>query len=246
MASAALSEPDPQSAPVAPDTYARAVWGALAAGSITAALSAWSVAALGPLRASILIEHGPAAIGLTLLGVAVAASPVLIWAIARLLARGPNLLNPLWYWLYVIAVGASANTLALLFMRDSVVSVFVLAALGFASVSLVHRLWPQAPPWISALIFAAAGLVGEYVINAVLKGAWPFTALDLGALGVITLVILTRAGGIERIRARLKRPHPKVGVTYAAMHLIGLAEARTAKRPATAAIVNAAKEEARP
>lgn len=244
MASAALSDPDRQTAPAPVDIYARSVWGALAAGAFTAALSAWLVAMAPPLRGVLLIEQGEAAFGLTLLGVAVAASPLLIWAVARLVARGPNLLNPLWYWLYVIALGASANTLALLFLRDSVVSVFALTALGFASLSLAHRLWRQMPTWVSALIFVAAGLGGEYAINAVLKGTWPFTALDLGAIGVVTLTILARAGGFERVRTMLKRPHPKAGVIYAAMHLIGLAEARAVNANKTV-VNNASEEEAR-
>lgn len=243
MASAALSDPDRQSAAAAPDIYARSVWGALAAGAFTAALSAWIVAMAPPLRAVLLIERSETAFGLTVLGVAVAASPFFIWAVARLVARGPNLLNPIWYWLYVIAVGVAANTLALLFLRDSVVSVFVLTALGFASLSFAHRLWRHMPSWVSALIFAAAGLGGEYAINAVLKGTWPFTALDVGALAVVTVTILARSGGFERVRAMLKRPHPKAGVTYAAMHLIGLAEARAAKTTSTS--VNASEEEAR-
>lgn len=244
MASAALSESEHEDT-TTPDTYARSVWGALASGAFAAAFVAWLSAMVPPLRASLLIEHGEAAIGLTLLGVAIAASPLIVWVSARLLARGPNLLNPLWFWLYAITLGASANTLALLFLRDSVVSAFALASLGFAAVSVAHRIWSPLPVWISALVFALFGAGGEYVINAVLKGTWPFTALDLGALGVIALTILLRAGGLERVRAMLKRPHPKAGVTYAAMHLIGLAEAPAAKPARNTTSLNASEEEAR-
>jgi FtsH-binding integral membrane protein len=222
MVSAALSDSEPQSAP---DTYMRSVWARLAAGAFTAGLSAWVVAMLPPLRGVILIERGPAAIGLTLIGVALAVSPFLIWASARFLARGPNLLNPLWYWLFAISAGAGVNTLTLLFLRDSVASVFALAAFGFAAVYLVHRLMRQLPPWGSALTFVAAGLGGEYAISGVLTRSWAVTAIGLGAVGVFAVMILLRAGAFARIRALLKRPHPKAGVTYAAMHLIALAEA---------------------
>jgi hypothetical protein len=233
MASAAFSETELQPTPApAPDTYARTVWGRLAGGAFTAALSAWIVAMLPPLRGAVLIEHGPVAIGLTLIGVALAASPVLIWAGARLLSRGPNLLNPLWYWLFLVSAGAGANTLALLFLRDSIVSVFALAAFGFAAVHLIHRLTAHLPAWASALTFAAASLGLEYAINAVLKGTWPFTALDLCMIAFFALVIVMRAGGFARVRAALKRSHPKAGVTYAAMHLIGLANAPAAKSSA--------------
>ncbi len=242
MQSAALSEPGREAASQAPETYARAVWGALASGAFVAALAAWMVAMLAPLRALLLIEHGSAAIGLTLLGVVLAASPVLIWMAGRLLARGPNLLNPLWYWLYVIALGAAANTLALLFLRDSVVSVFALTALGFTAVGLAHRLSSHLPSWICALIFTVTGLGGEYAINIALNGTWPFTALDVGALVVIALTVLMRADGFERVRAMLKRPHPKAGVTFSAMHLIGLAEARQARAQADTIIVNVKEE----
>lgn len=230
MASAALSEPDTaETRPQAPDTYARAVWAKLAGGALLAALSAWAVAMLAPLRAGLLIEHGATAFGLTLAGVSVAASPVLIWLAARVLARGPNLLNPLWYWLFVVALGASANTLALLLLRDSVVSVFALATVGFVAVHVVHRLATNLAPVLSAAIFTAAAFAGEYAIDVVLKGTWPFTALDITAISVIALMIIMRAGAFARIRAMLRRPHPKAGVTYAAMHLIALAEAPKAQ-----------------
>lgn len=229
MVSATLSDSERQSAP---DVYARSVWAKLAAGALTAALSAWVVAVLPPLRGAIVIERGAAAVGLTLVGVALAVSPFLILGSARLLARGPNLLNPLWYWFFAISAGAGVNTLALLFLRDSVASVFALPAFGFAAVYLVHRLTRQLPSWGSALTFAAAGLGGEYAINAVLKGSWPFTALDLAAIALFAAMILLRAGAFARIRASLRRPHPKAGVTYAAMHLIALAEAPANKSSA--------------
>jgi len=216
----------------APDIYARAIWARLAMGAFLAGLSAWAVAMIPPLRASLLIEHGAAAIGLTLWGVTLAALPVLIWACARVLARGPNLLNPLWYWFFVVAIGASANTLALLILRDSVVPVFALTALGFALIHLAHRLTQTIAPWVSAFVFAAAGAGGEYLINAVLKGSWPFTALDLTAIGLVALFVVPRSEAFARIRALLKRPHPKAGVTFAAMHVIGLANA-----PRTPAII---------
>lgn len=230
LSSAALSKPDTiETRPQAPGAYARAVWARLTGGALLAALSAWVVATLAPLRAGLLIEHDETAFGLTLAGVSVAASPVLIWAAARLLARGPNLLNPLWYWCFVVALGVGANTLALLFLRDSIVSVFAVATLGFVAVHVAHRLAVNLAPVVSAAIFAAAALAGEYVVNAVLKGTWPFTALDIIAISIIALMIVMRAGGFARIRTMLKRPHPKAGVTYAAMHLIALAEAPKAQ-----------------
>lgn len=206
--------------------YLRAVWARLATGALFAALAAWIVATVPFLRSSILIEAREASIGLSLIGVALAASPLLIWAMARLFARAPNVINPVWYWPFAVSVGAASNTLAMLFMRHSVVSVFVLAAAGFICIHLAHRLVRQTPSWAAALIFITACVGGEWVINAVLDGAWPFIALDLAAIGLFALLIAVRAGAFARIREALPRPDAKAGVTYAAMHLINLAEAR--------------------
>lgn len=223
--------------------YRRAVWERLSAGAFSAALAAWLVATLPPLRASIVIEHNDASLGLTLFGVSVAAAPFVILAIARIFARGPNIINPLWYWLFIVTAGAAANALAVLYLRDSIVSVFVLAGLGFGAVALAHRIAAAPPVWACTLLFVATGLGGEWVVNAVLKGAWPFTALDLGAIAFFALLIAFRAGAFGRIRERLARPGIASGATFAAMHLIGLAKAappqariaRTASRGAVIA-----------
>lgn len=228
MTSASLTQSTgPEATNEALNFYLRAVWAKLAAGAIVAALAAWTLAMVPFLRASVLIETGQASIGLTLVGVAIAAAPFIIWAGARVFARAPNLLNPIWFWLFALAAGAGANALALLFLRDSVVSVFVLAAAGFAAINLANRLVRQTPAWMAALLFIAIGLAGEWVINAVLNGAWPFAALDLAAIGVFALLIALRAPAFARIQQSLSRPTPKAGVTYGAMHLITLAQARS-------------------
>lgn len=231
MASAAISEPN--TASVAPDIYVRSVWSKLAAGAFLAAIVAWTITILPPLRAAILIEHGVAAIGLTLLGVALATAPVLIWVVARLLARRPNVLNPIWYWCFIVAAAVAANTLALLFLRESVAMAFALVALGFAAIGLVHRVARLMPAWACALVFAAIALLGEYAINVVLKAPRPFTPIDVVAICLFALMIAMRADAFPRIRAMLRRPTPKGGVTYAAMHLIALADAPT-REPETA------------
>lgn len=226
MTMIAAAKPEPTSAldPSLP-AYLRAVWAKLAAGAFLAALTAWCVSMLAPLRAMLVIEHNDASLGLTLLGVSVAGAPFIVWAVARVFARGPNLINPIWYWLFVVAAGAAANTLAVLFLRDSVVSVFVLGALGFGAIYLARRIGLPAPPFVEALVFIAAALGGEWAINAVLKGSWPFTALDLCGIAVFAGLILLRAGAFVAIRRNLKRANAKAGVTYAAMHLITLANA---------------------
>lgn len=231
MTSAALTRTDEtRTTSGSLNQYLRAVWARLAAGALVAALAAWTLVMIPFVRASVLIEAGGASIGLTVAGVVLAASPFIIWAGARMFARGPNLLNPIWFWLFAIAAGAGANTLALLFLRDSVVSVFVLATIGFSAVWLAHYMARQTPAWLAALLFAGMGLGGEWIINAVLDGSWPFTALDLASIGFFALLIALRAPAFPRIHQELTRPSPKAGVTFGAMHLIALAEARI-KRP---------------
>lgn len=215
---------------IAPDRelnlYLRAVWARLAAGAFAAALSAWCVSVIPLLRSSIVIEHANVSLGLTLFGVSLVAAPFIIWAGARIFARGPNLLNPAWYWLFVIGAGAATNALAVLFLREAVVSIFISACIGFGAIQLAHRLADHVPSWLTALIFIGAALGGDWVIDAVLKEAWSFTALDIAAIAGLALLIAFRAGAFQRIRQNLKRPGAKgAGVTYAAMHLIALAAA---------------------
>jgi FtsH-binding integral membrane protein len=225
MASAALS---PAALPEAPGTeiklYVRAVWAKLGAGAFFAAATAWLAAMAPPLRSAIILERDGEIVGLGVLGVALAASPLLIWAAARVLARAPMpLVTPFLFWLLAAATGAAANTLALLFLHDSVVSVFVLAAVGFAAINLAHRVLRQPPAWTSAALFLAVSLAGGSTINAVLHGTWAFTAVDLAALGIFTLLIAARGGALARICATLARPNAKSGVTFAAMHVLTLA-----------------------
>ena len=230
MAGAALSQSHAHSAPdAALNLYLRAVWSRLATGAFVAAVCAWLVAMLPPLRASILIEYGAASIGLTLVGVALAASVSLIWVGARLFARGPNLLNPVWFWFFCATAGAAGNALALLFLRESVVSMFALAAAGMAAVHIAHRFVRQLPSWASAILFAATGSGGEWMADSLLHRAWPYIAIDLAALAVLALLIAARADAFPAIQQSLSRPSPKAGVTYAAMHLIALADAPSAK-----------------
>lgn len=230
MTGAALTQSGtPEAGEGALNLFLRAVWARLASGALLAALAAWSLAMVPFLRVALLIEAQGIAIGLSLLGVALAASPFILWAAARVFARGPNLLNPLWFWLFAVSAGAGVNTLALLFLRDSVVSVFVLAASGFAALHLAHRLAHQIPNWAAACIFLAVGLAGEWIITAVLAATWPFIALDLAAIGLLGLLIMLRAGAFPHIRQAMTRPRGKTGVTYAAMHLLTLADARVAQ-----------------
>lgn len=208
--------------------YLRAVWAKLAAGAFAAAFAALCVSMLAPLRAMLVIEHDGASLGFTLVGVSIAAAPFIVWAAARIFARGPNLLNPTWYWLFVVSAGAATNTLAMLFVRASVVSAFVLAGLGFGAIHLARRIGFAAAPFVEALLFVTTALGGEWIINAVSKGAWPFTAFDLAAIALFGCLISLRAGAFVAIRRNLKRAGPNAGVTYAAMHLITLANAPAA------------------
>lgn len=244
MASATLTQPHaPSTQAGAPDAYMRAVWGKLAAGAIGAAIAAWLLAQAPPLRGAILIEHAAGAVGLTVIGVVIVMAPASVWSLARLFAPGPNPLNPAWYWLFVIAVGACANTLALLFMRDSIVSIFLLAALGFTAVHFAHYFARALPVLVSAVVFIAAVLIGEYAINAVLKGSWPFTALDLVACAGFAALILLRAGAFSRLRDLSKRANQKASVTYAAMHLIALTHARLGAKSSPTAMTAPIQEE---
>ena len=87
----------------------------------------------------------------------------------------------------------------------------------------------QIPNWAAACIFIAVALTGEWILNAVLATTWPFIALDLAAIGLLGLLIMLRAGAFPHIRQAMTRLRGKAGVTYAAMHLLTLADARVAQ-----------------
>lgn len=242
MLSATAATPSREPTPErALNLYRRAVWKRLSAGAFSAALAAWLVAMLPPLRAAIVIERNDASLGLTLVGVSLVAAPFITWALARVFARGPSIINPFWYWLFVIAAGAAANTLAVLYLRDSVVSVFVLAGLSSGAIALAHRIVAAPPLWACLLLFVATGLGGEWIINTVLKGSWPFTALDLSAIALFAVLIACRGGAFDRIRQAMTHSGIASGATFAAMHLITLANApaRIERRAARDPVIRA-------
>jgi len=226
MTSAAATASNPVQDLSALPRFLRSVWLRLAGGALMAALCAWLVAFAAPLRNLLIISVRDEAIGLSIAGVGVASAPLILWVLVRVLARAPTpIVAGALFWLFAIMTGLAANTLFHLFFGDSIVSVFVLAAAGFGALALVQRFLSQPPPSIvAAMVFAAVGCAGAYVITTLLPSTWPFIAADIAGVLALALVVAGRAGGLahryERFAAR--RGWATL-VNYGALYALALA-----------------------
>lgn len=225
MTAAAAASTPTQDASALP-RFLRAVWFRLAGGALMAAFCAWLVAFFAPLRNLLIISVRGEAIGLSLAGVGVAAAPLLLWVLVRLLARVPTpIVAGALFWLFAIVSGLAVPTLFFLFLADSNVSVFVLAAAGFAALALVQVFLPQpTPSLVAALVFAATGCAGAYAITTILPTTWPFIAADVAGVLALALVVAGRAG---RLAHRYERFADRRGwatlVNYGALYALALA-----------------------
>jgi FtsH-binding integral membrane protein len=206
--------------------FLRAVWLRLAGGALWAAFCAWLVAFAAPLRDLLIISFGGEPIGLSLAGVGVAAAPLLLWIVVRIFARAPTpIVAGALFWLFAIMTGLAADTLFFLFFAGSTVSVFVLAAAGFAALALVQLVLPQPTPNIAAaLVFAAVGCAGAYGITTVLPSTWPSIATDIAGVLALALVVASRSGGLaQRYERFADRRGWATLVNYGALYALALA-----------------------
>lgn len=226
MTSAAGTASNPMQDASALPRFLRSVWLRLAGGALMAAFCAWLVAFVAPLRGLLIISVRGEAIGLSLAGVAVAAAPLILWLLVRVLARAPTpIVAGALFWLFAIMTGLAANTLLLLFLGDSIVSVFVLAAAGFATIALAQMsLARPAPGIVAALVFAAAGAGGAYAIAALMPSTRPSIAADIAGVLALALVVAGRAGGLAHCHARfVERRGRETLVNYGALYALALA-----------------------
>jgi FtsH-binding integral membrane protein len=216
--------------------YLRAVWARLMRSFLLAAFCAWIIALLGPLRGALIISERAHPIGLTLLGLAFVAAPLVLWACARLFARLAGMWSGLLLWAFAASSGIAANTLFFLTVEDSIVSVFVLAALGYGAVYLLHRLARAPPPTLGALVFAAVAFAGAYLIAQVLPSTWPFIAADIAGVALLAVLMLARAGALDRAAERHALLRDRSGrVAYGALTMLCLAEPRPSAPQTTSA-----------
>ncbi len=207
--------------------YLRAVWARLMRSFFLAAFSAWIVALLGPLRGALIITERAHPIGISLLGLALVAAPLILWACARLFARLAGAWSGLLLWAFAATLGVAANILFFLTVGDSLVSVFVLGALGYGAIYVLQRLTRAPHAALSALVFAATGLAGVYLISSVLPSTWPFIAADIASVALLAALVIGRAGALDRAALRLAPVRERSGrVAYGALTMLCLAEPR--------------------
>jgi len=213
--------------------YLRLVWLKLAVGSLFAALCAWLVAFVAPLRQAIIISWDGHALGLSVAGLLFVVAPTLLCIFARAFVRAPTaLMSGALFWMFAATIGIAANVLFLLFSGDSTVSAFVLAAAGFGGLALAQALSPQ--PLAGAVaggVFAATGLGGAYAVASVWPSAWPFIATDVAAIVFIALIIALRARGLVRSHEiYAERRGARALVDFGALYALGLADLASHRR----------------
>jgi hypothetical protein len=169
-------------------------------GLVLSAGIAWCVAYVPALRDLFFTTVPGEAVGLTLAGVILLVSPVLVLMLAALLVRDHTARGTGWlYWSVAALVGGSLSVLALVYTGAALVSTFLVTAGAFAGLSLWGYVTGRNLAALgNFLTMALFGLILAMVVNLFFRS--PGASLVMDLLGVLIF-----AGLIASDTQRLKR-----------------------------------------
>jgi FtsH-binding integral membrane protein len=150
-------------------------------------------------------------VGMTLLGMIVAFSPIAVLLIGRMAFKQNPRTSGIVYWAVVALFGASLGDIALIYRIDSIFMTFLITAAAFGSLSLVgYTTKKDLTAFGSFLIVGLVGLIIASVVNI-------FLASSALAFAVNIIGVLIFAGLIAFDTQRLKMTYYQLGGDQAAM-----------------------------
>jgi FtsH-binding integral membrane protein len=150
-------------------------------------------------------------VGMTLLGMIVAFSPLAVLLVGRLAFKQSPRSSGIVYWTVVALFGASLGDIALIYRVDSIFETFLITAVAFGSLSLVgYTTKKDLTAFGSFLIVGLVGLIIASVLNM-------FVHSSALAFVVNIVGVLIFAGLIAFDTQRLKMTYYQMGGDQAAM-----------------------------
>ncbi len=211
------ARPLPQSADMSVDAGLRAfmlgVYNKLAIGLVVAGALAYLTGNYGPVQQMLYVQAPDGRIGLTLLGMIVQFSPLVMLFGSMFFMKNPTAkgVNAL-YWAVVATIGAGLGVLFLRYTHGSLASTFFVTAAAFAGLSLVGYTTKKDLSGMGTfLIMAVIGLIIAMLVNAFLVKSGMFGLVISGA-GVLIF-----SGLIAYDTQRLKMTYYALGGDQNAM-----------------------------
>jgi len=210
------ARPLPQSADMSVDAGLRAfmlgVYNKLALGLVVAGALAYLTGNYGPVQQLLYVQAADGRIGLTLLGMIIQFSPLVMlfgsmFFMKNPTAKGVNML----YWAVVATIGAGLGILFLRYNVGSLASTFFVTAAAFAGLSLVgYTTKKDLTAMGSFLIMGVIGLVIASLVNMFMQSG--VMQLVISGLGVLIF-----SGLIAYDTQRLKMTYYALGGNQEAM-----------------------------
>ena len=210
------ARPLPQSADMSVDAGLRAfmlgVYNKLALGLVVAGALAYLTGNYGPVQQLLYVQAADGRIGLTLLGMIIQFSPLVMlfgsmFFMKNPTAKGVNML----YWAVVATIGAGLGVLFLRYTGGSLASTFFVTAAAFAGLSLVgYTTKKDLTAMGSFLIMGVIGLVIASLVNMFMQSGTLY--LIISGLGVLIF-----SGLIAYDTQRLKMTYYALGGNQEAM-----------------------------
>ena len=211
-----FSRPAPATADMAVDTGLRGfmlgVYNKLALGLVVAGVLAYVTGNVPEVQALLFQQTADGRIGLTMLGMIVQFSPLVMlfgsmFFMKNPTAGGVNLL----YWAVVATIGAGMGILFLIYTGTSIATTFFVTAAAFGGLSLFgYTTKKDMSGFGTFLIMGVIGLVIAMVVNMFLQSG--MMALVISGLGVLIF-----SGLIAYDTQRLKMTYYQLGGNEAAM-----------------------------
>ncbi|HZC16961.1 MAG TPA: Bax inhibitor-1/YccA family protein, partial [Caulobacteraceae bacterium] len=149
------------------------VYNKVGLGLLISAALAYVTSSVAPVRDLLFVVNADGRlVGMTILGMIVAFSPLAVLLIGRLAFKQSPRSSGIVYWLVVALFGASLGDIALLYQVDSIFTTFLITAAAFGGLSLVgYTTKRDLTAFGSFLIVGLIGLIIASLVNLFLHSS---------------------------------------------------------------------------
>jgi uncharacterized protein len=188
------------------------VYNKMGLGLVLSAVLAYITSQVPPVRDLLYTGVGTGRVGLTMLGMIIQFSPVVVMFGAMFMMRNPSKTGAnLYYWVVVSLIGAGMGVLAFKFNGTSLASTFMITAAAFGALSLFgYTTKKDLTGMGSFLIMGVFGLILAMIVNIFLKS-------DAIGFAISALGVLIFSGLIAFDTQRLKFDYYQMGGNETAM-----------------------------